>query len=518
MSDCEVTRNIWRNSLSNYISVGLRMVLGLFMFRMLYQGLNPEEFGFWSLLWSVFGYGILLDFGFGFTAVKRVAELSVHEKWEQLSRVLSTIFYLYVGLGLVIIASVLLGSHLFIRLFQITPGNQEYFRQILVYFFVGMGITFPLGIFPEILIGQQRLYLSNIIFSCGLVCNFIMVCVAMHYHWGLKRIVFIALASAIIPCIVAGFFGLKALRHVHLRPRFFSVGMIRETLSFSVFAYIGTISNIILGKTDQLVLSTALAVSAVAIYQAGAKVGEMFGNFTQQLPDTFSSAAAHLHARGDRDKLQQLLVNGTRFSVMIATPAYFIGAFYMEGILRLLTGRQDLGPETFWIGQVLLLWQYMTLITQSVTKRIFMMTGHEKRLMWLGVGEAAFNLALSVGLVLYFKNVVCVAIGSLVATTFFGWFYIWPWAAREARMTGWLLARTVLFPIWLACIPLVGFIGLCRFMPWLDFRTSTVLFLVNCTLAGLVAFVSLWRGALTSVERATFLLRVGKIFTRRNPA
>ena len=63
MTTQDVTRNIWRNSISNYVSMAIRMAVGLLMFRMLYQGLSREEFGFWALLWSVFGYGILLDFG-----------------------------------------------------------------------------------------------------------------------------------------------------------------------------------------------------------------------------------------------------------------------------------------------------------------------------------------------------------------------------------------------------------------------------------------------------------------------
>src|SRR6187200_492218 len=111
MTTQDVTRNIWRNSISNYISTGIRMVVGILMFRMLYQNLTREEFGFWALLWSVFGYGILLDFGFGFTAEKRVAELSVHQEWDRLSRILSTIFFLYVGVGLLMVATILFSSN-----------------------------------------------------------------------------------------------------------------------------------------------------------------------------------------------------------------------------------------------------------------------------------------------------------------------------------------------------------------------------------------------------------------------
>ncbi len=513
MNNAEVTRNIWRNSISNYISVFLRMGLGLFIFRMLYQGLSAEEFGFWALLWSVFGYGILLDFGFGFTAVKRVAELSVHQEWGKLSRVLSTIFYLYVAFGVGIILTVLLFSHSMIELFKIMPENKENFRQILIIFFCGMGIAFPLGIFPEILHGQQRILTANINFACGLIANFVCLTIAFHYHLGLKYIVLLSLICGIAPCVASGIAALRSLPHVKLHPRFFSFGMIRETLTFSVFAYVSTVSNMILGKTDQIVISTALAVSAVTIYQAGAKVGEMFGAFTQQLPETFSPAAAHLHARGDREFLRQLLVHGTRFSVMLATPVYLICAFYMEGILKIITGARALPPETFWIGQVLLFWQYTTLVTQSVTKRIFMMTGHERRLMWLGLGEASLNLGLSVGLVLYYKNVLCVAFGSLIATFIFGWFYVWPWAAHEVRLSGWQLARPVLLPTGLACLPVLVFVLMGRFIPWFDFRSSTAMFLTESSLAMLIAAACLWRYALTLPEREKFSLKLGKIFT-----
>src|ERR1051326_86540 len=99
MTSEDVKRNIWRNSISNYLFLVLRLGLGLVVFRMMYQSLAAEEFGFWALLWSVFGYGILLDFGFGFTAQKRVAELCVKRDWDRLSRVLSTLFSTYVAVA-----------------------------------------------------------------------------------------------------------------------------------------------------------------------------------------------------------------------------------------------------------------------------------------------------------------------------------------------------------------------------------------------------------------------------------
>ena len=170
MTNEDVKQNIWRNTVSNYFCIGLRVAIGVVMFRMLYPpALTKEEFGFWGLLWSVFGYGVLLDFGFGFTAQKRVAELSVHRAWDKLSQVLSTIFFCYVVIGLLIILVGWAGSGAFIDLLKnVTPQNREPFRQILVCFFCGLGLAFPLGLFPEMLRGQQRICLANLIICAGL--------------------------------------------------------------------------------------------------------------------------------------------------------------------------------------------------------------------------------------------------------------------------------------------------------------------------------------------------------------
>ena len=225
----------------------------------------------------------------------------------------------------------------------------------------------------------------------------------------------------------------------------------------------------------------------------------MFAGVSQQLPDTFSPAAAHLHARGDRQVLQQLLINGTRFTVMLATPLYLVCAFYMEGLLKILTG--EVNPATHAVGQVLLFWSYTTVVTQSVSKRIYMMCGHERRLMYLGLGEAILNLGLSIGAGSLLSEYSLRGPRLLVSTFLFGWGFLWPWAAREAKLSGWKLARIVLVPTWLACLPLIVLILFERSLPMLDFRKNLPLFALESSTALAVGAWALWRLALTSVER-----------------
>jgi O-antigen/teichoic acid export membrane protein len=501
MTGEEVKRRIWSNTVSNYICMALRLVLGVFMFRLLVQMLPTEEFGFWVFLWGVFGFGVLLDFGFGFTAQKRVAELSVHQNWTELSKVLSTIFFTYVGLGLAIMVVGVWSSHLLVSMFQITPANQEPFRDLFVYFFFGMGLAFPLGIFPEILRGLQRISLVNYILLGGMIINFVFAALILYNGWGLKPLFITALLCTFVPDLVCGFFAMRLLPGVRIRPQYFSRTMIRKTVSFSLYAYIITVSNMVLIRSDHLVIGAALAMSAVSIYGMGAKVAEMFLAFTHQLPETLSPAAAHHHAKGERGHLQDLLVNGTRFSLMLATPMYCICVLFMEGILRVLLNDPNPSSEIYWIAQILLLWVYMMVITQSVTKRVFIMCGHERKLMWLAVGEAVLNLSLSLALILYFQAVWGVALASLIATSTFGWLFLWPWAAREADLSGWKLARTVLVPTWTGTVPLLVLALLWWMIPWLQFPHSIPVLMIQGMIAVLVAALGVWRLGLSAEER-----------------
>jgi len=63
---------------------------------------------------------------------------------------------------------------------------------------------------------------------------------------------------------------------------------------------------------------------------------------------------------------------------------------------------------------------------------------------------------------------------------------------------------------------LLAFVIIGHFTPWLDFRTSTILFLAQCAIAGAIGAVGLWRHALTVEERGTLALKFCGLFSRRN--
>lgn len=519
MEYTDVKRNILRNSISNYVRIVVAMGIGLVTFRLLYQGLSDEDFGFWALLWSLFGYGVLMDFGMGFSAQKRTAELSAKGDWETLSQVISTIFFMYLGIALLIFGIGWFGQDYIIRIFKVSPENVGRFKLILVIFFGGVGLNFPFGIFPEILRGQQRMVLCNYIIVFFRILNLALLWAALHYGWGLLWIFAAALFCTTAPDMLSAVFALRGMPKVRLRPGNFRWAMVVETLSFSLITYVITMTNLLLAKSDQFVLSVTLPVAMIAVYQAGAKVAEIYQMFTKQLQDTLSPAAAHLHAKGDSGAIRDLLRNMTRLSVMVGTPLYLLCAFYLRELISLLTGDAVPARESVWAGQIILLWYYTSVITHSVSKQIFVVTGHHMRLFWLGMAEAGLNVALSVGLVLYLKSIIGVCFGSLIPSVLFGWFFLWRMAAREVGVGYFVLIRETLLPVWIGCLPMLGVLAFAQ-VGWHWSARPHFLYVAGESCVALaIAFGGLWWSGMRDGERQKFRDRFNKFRkARRKPA
>ena len=173
----------------------------------------------------------------------------------------------------------------------------------------------------------------------------------------------------------------------------------------------------------------------------------------------------------------------------------------MDGLIRLLTGVKQPTAEMLWVGQLLLFWYYSLVLTHWVFKRMFLMAGQERRMMWQGVAEALCNLALSIGLTLAFRSMVGVALGSVIPTVFFGWGLLWGWAAKEARLSRWELFRRVALPAWIGCLPMIALAAALRLQPFWASGSNTFLVLGEGAVVGAAGLAGLWRFGLTAADR-----------------
>ena len=417
MSGRDWQKFFWRNTFTNYLRTVLRLISGIVLFRLTYQHLTREQFGLYSLLWSLFGYTILLDFGLGFTAQKAVAEKTASGRIDELNQLICTIFWTFAFFGAVILAVFSTAQPWFLEWTHVSEANRHALGLGYTIFFTAMALAFSLGIFPEMLRGLQRIDQANWVTIGSLLVNLILLTWGLLAGWAFPWIVFISVATTVAPHFVALFMAFQRIDGFSLHPKHFRFGAIQGVLSFSIVAYLITFTNLIMSRTDQAVISFSLGVGFIAVYQAGYKAADMFGLFSVQMQDALTPAAAQMNISNDHAGLRDLLVKSTQMTLFLTTPLYGICAVYLEPVIKVLTGLEAVDPSTFWVGQSLLLATYSSLITNSCAKRILMMCGWERELLKISLVDAGINLLASIILVRQF-GVLGVALGTMVPTVF----------------------------------------------------------------------------------------------------
>ena len=449
----EWQRRFWSTAASGYVGMIVRILLGLVLFRTMFQHLTPAEFGFWALLWSLFGYGILLDFGFGFTAQRAVAQKTATGDIIGLSKLLATIIWTYIGMGVLLLVVFLSIRGYFLSGMGVVDVDQEEFGRAYIVFFIGLAILFPLGLFSEILRGLQRIDIANWVGTLSTVLNFGFLFWGLTAHWGLPILMGVSVTTSALPNLVAAAFVLRHLPGISFSPRLFEWRAVKAQLGFSITAYLITFSNMLMSKSDQLVISLTLGVKSVQTYQAGFKTGDMLGSFSYQFQQMISPAAAAMHAKGDDEGLRHLLLRNARLAFFLVTPAYMLTAVYLNPLIHLVTGMPTVPRNIWWIGQVLLLAVYSSQITSGSSKRVLMMCGEERRLLSISIAEATINVVLSI-ILAYQIGVLGVAIGTMIPTLLMGWFWVLPLTLRKFDIP----ARSYLaYHIQGTLIPMVAF-------------------------------------------------------------
>lgn len=434
------------NTLSNYGKMVLGIMITIFLTRLLFLGLTSEEYGFWALLWSIFGYSLLLDFGFGAAIQKHTSEVVVNEDWDRYNRLVSTVLFNYLSLaGIIAIATVVLGLGL-PHLFKFSPQNQQYFRDVLFMFGIGSAIVFPTGFYTEIMRGMQEIHTRNIIQTAFMVINFVALYLVLNTPFTLKAMTIVTIATNLMSNIVMAWFCHRKLPHLHIRIKYYDKKLLKGVIGFSLYAYIITFSNLLIFRTDQLVISIFAGVSFVAVYQIASRLAETYRQFASQFLDNLSPIAAQLFAAGNKNKMAEIMVQSNRIMGMISTLMLIPLIVFVKPLLKIWLELEDTAGIV--CSLILLVSMYVLLFFRSSSVYILLMANEHRRLTIVAVLECLANLVLSIVLVMtmdpilqYFgvhlpnANIIGVAVGTILPNIFFAFAFNIPVACRFCEIT-----------------------------------------------------------------------------------
>ncbi|MGV3526666.1 MAG: oligosaccharide flippase family protein [Candidatus Sericytochromatia bacterium] len=489
------TAQSWgRSTLSNYGLLALRMVSMVVLTRSLFLALSPEEYGFWALIWSLFSFTLLLDFGFGTAVQKWTSQSCASGDWPRYSRLLGSLLLSYGVMAALMALSVVPVSFFLPRLFQFA-GSPAPYQQLFLLFGLGCALIFPTGMAAEMLRGLKLIQSRNRIQAAVLLLQTLGSLWALHGPHSLLLLTLWTLLTTLGGNLWMFRRAFQALPP-DLRPGRPSGALLREVAGFSVYAWIITLTNLVIFRSDQLVIGATLGVSAIAGYQIAGRLADVFRQFTTQLHDYLGPLAARAHQAGDQALLQRSLLDAGRWSSLLAVLLGLPLALGLNDLLWLWLEIDQ--PEIQLCAQILLFSMGVQVSLRTTPTQILLMCQRERLLMAGGLAEAVLNLGLSLWLAPRL-GLVGVALGTLLPNLVLAGAFQVPLASRLSglRLSTYLLRSSA--PAW-GCGLLVWALARVLLLP-LQAQAPLLRLLASVTLCVALLLPLLYRVGLTAGER-----------------
>ncbi|MBO7742048.1 MAG: hypothetical protein J6S21_05785, partial [Victivallales bacterium] len=301
----------FKNTLTNYFSMFVRLFQGILVTRWLITQLGQAQYGLWVMLWSFFSYALLLDLGFGVAAQKVTATELYKQDIDKYNHTVSSIFFSHVSIALLILPLTFVGMYYVRQLFHLpADATAEYIsfcRQSLLLSGLAATVVFPLGVFPEILVGLQKLYLRNYIIIISKIVELVGVITIFALGEGLFKLLLFVM-------FIMGMTQLAMLAAVWksipgFRLKFtFDREVFKSIFHFSSAVYIISIGRMIWERGMFLLISIFCGLSPVGVFQLGSRIPFLIQQISLPYVENISPISALLHSRKRTMHLAQILM------------------------------------------------------------------------------------------------------------------------------------------------------------------------------------------------------------------
>jgi O-antigen/teichoic acid export membrane protein len=392
MRKAEIIKNVG----SSWFSLGVSILVGIFLSPFILHRLGDTAYGIWILIFSVTGYYGLFDLGIRSSVIRYVSTYSATDDQEGLAKLINTSLATYTTIGAVAMVITLFCSLFVDRLFRIPPDFLTTARWLFLMVGTSVALGFPTGVFGGILEGLQRFYfvnLTNLIFT---LLRAVLIVVALTHGYGLLTVALITVLLPILGSLVRGVIVVRLLT-LRFSWKYVDRSAFRAIANYSAVSFILMIAYKLRFKTDEIVIGTFLSVTAITYFSIADRLLDYAAEVVSSLAQIFVPMSGQSQARGDQERLRKILVAGNRACAFIIFP--------------ITAGRIILGKSVIesWVGPryvaasypvLLMLAIPMTfLLAQSASPRILYGMAQHQSLAWVTLMESMANLILSIFLV-----------------------------------------------------------------------------------------------------------------------
>lgn len=253
----------------NFISLSIISVITL---KLNIDHYGKELFGTWIILSSIWGFSSSLDFGFGTTLIKYIAEYKNDNK-ERISILLSSSIFVFIFIGIIIvIIGNLIAFGIYFDNTNIIPENV---RDEFITIFSILGISFFIKyitiFFNSIFEGLSKFVVTSKMAILQTLLTFICVVIITILDLSLLYLAYsYLLVSIIILAILLIIFNTK-YKEYKINAKYFMRAEIKKVLKFSFSVQIISVFNSAIDPLSKYLIGSYYSVNSVPAYEIARK-------------------------------------------------------------------------------------------------------------------------------------------------------------------------------------------------------------------------------------------------------
>ncbi len=387
---------IFKNVGSSWFSLGVNILVGVFLSPFILHRLGDTAFGIWVLIFSVTGYYGLFDLGIRSSVIRYVSTYTATDDREGLSKLINTSLVTYAAIGAVAMVVTLAGSAFVERLFHIPPEFLRTARWLFLMVGTSVALGFPAGVFGGILEGLQRFYIVNLTNVISTLLRALLIVIALTHGRGLLTVALITVSLPLLSALVRAILALRLLP-VGLRWRDVDRESLREIANYSAISFILMIAYKLRFKTDEIVIGAFLSVTAITYFSIGDRLLDYASEVVSSLAQIFVPMSGQSHAKGNMEQLRKILVAGNRACAFIILPITAVLIILGKSVITAWVGARYVAAS---YPVLLVLVVPMTFsLSQAASVRILYGMAKHNAMAWVTLMESMANLVLSIVLI-----------------------------------------------------------------------------------------------------------------------
>ena len=388
--------SVAKNTVTNYLVILVRTFQGLLVTRWLIGYLGDSGYGLWTLLWTFFGYAILVDFGVGIAGQKYTSQELFKRDIRHYNSIISMIFTFHSLMTLLILLGVFVASFFLEKLFNVhDPVQLAYCRKCFYVFSIGTALIFPLCLFSELMVGLHKIYIKNYIDAGSRLCELIGFLIILKLGGGLYGIVWFVVVLMAVERSFTGFCVSRFIPGFRLRFHLFDRQVFHEVFGFSSGTYFVSMSRLLRSQTRNPIISKYCGLGSVGILQISSRLSDLCGQAIGQYNANVRPVTAQLFHRGRFRMLRSFIVKSMQWNMFMCC-LFIMPAIFLRDEAILALFKKDVTPLIHTLSLFSLIGTGILITITQIPSSVLLMCEKHHLHAWTSMAEAVVVVSLNI--------------------------------------------------------------------------------------------------------------------------